>query len=381
MTLSLRVDVSHRYSFDNEVRMMFKILLVPEKISVATGFHYIILLDTSGSMEGLKIEKAKSGAIELFKRIPQGNKVTFIKFASTVEVVREFSDPLDLTNEIQNIAATGQTSLFTALLTAFKIAVKYSMPAYILLLTDGNPTDVTDIRTYEKMSIPQGVQIISFGIGDDYNEELLKILSDRTGSTFYHIQEASEIPEKLPRAAKTKIAGKNVTVDIISESPVKLLNYPQLPVKINAVEGVIKILGETVIPPKYNGNFMTIKVNYEDPVKNVQDALMSIVSLKQAPDQQTFISGINKDIIMEYEYYVTLQKYSEDVNAGNLVEATRTLKKMEELAQQTRRLELIETTKRLSSDLETTKRIGSTEQTKRLSKEVSSEVTRKLRGE
>jgi len=381
MTLSLRVDVSHRYSFDNEVRMMFKILLVPEKISVATGFHYIILLDTSGSMEGLKIEKAKSGAIELFKRIPQGNKVTFIKFASTVEVVREFSDPLDLTNEIQNIAANGQTSLFTALLTAFKIAVKYSMPAYILLLTDGNPTDVTDTRTYEKMSIPQGVQIISFGIGDDYNEELLKILSDRTGSTFYHIQEASEIPEKLPRAAKTKIAGKNVTVDIISESPVKLLNYPQLPVKINAVEGVIKILGETVIPPKYNGNFMTIKVNYEDPVKNVQDALMSIVSLKQAPDQQTFISGINKDIIMEYEYYVTLQKYSEDVNAGNLVEATRTLKKMEELAQQTRRLELIETTKRLSSDLETTKRIGSTEQTKRLSKEVSSEVTRKLRGE
>ena len=381
MTLSLRVDVSHRYSFDNEVRMMFKILLVPEKISVATGFHYIILLDTSGSMEGLKIEKAKSGAIELFKRIPQGNKVTFIKFASTVEVVREFSDPLDLTNEIQNIAANGQTSLFTALLTAFKIAVKYSMPAYILLLTDGNPTDVTDTRTYEKMSIPQGVQIISFGIGDDYNEELLKILSDRTGSTFYHIQEASEIPEKLPRAAKTKIAGKNVTVDIISESPVKLLNYPQLPVKINAVEGVIKILGETVIPPKYNGNFMTIKVNYEDPVKNVQDALMSIVSLKQAPDQQTFISGINKDIIMEYEYYVTLQKYSEDVNAGNLVEATRTLKKMEELAQQTRRLELIETTKRLSADLETTKRIGSTEQTKRLSKEVSSEVTRKLRGE
>lgn len=381
MTLSLRVDVSHRYSFDNEVRMMFKILLVPEKISVATGFHYIILLDTSGSMEGLKIEKAKSGAIELFKRIPQGNKVTFIKFASTVEVVREFSDPLDLTNEIKNIAANGQTSLFTALLTAFKIAVKYSMPAYILLLTDGNPTDVTDTRTYEKMSIPQGVQIISFGIGDDYNEELLKILSDRTGSTFYHIQEASEIPEKLPRAAKTKIAGKNVTVDIISESPVKLLNYPQLPVKINAVEGVIKILGETVIPPKYNGNFMTIKVNYEDPVKNVQDALMSTVSLKQAPDQQTFISGINKDIIMEYEYYVTLQKYSEDVNAGNLVEATRTLKKMEELAQQTRRLELIETTKRLSADLETTKRIGSTEQTKRLSKEVSSEVTRKLRGE
>ncbi|BDC19413.1 VWA domain-containing protein [Acidianus sp. HS-5] len=381
MTLSLRVDVSHRCSFTNEVRMMFKILLVPEKISTATGFHYIILLDTSGSMEGLKIEKAKNGAMDLLKKIPQGNKVTFIKFASTVNVIKEYSDPLDLTAEIQDITAGGQTSLFTALLTAFKIATKYNMPAYILLLTDGNPTDVTDTRTYEKMNIPQNVQMISFGIGDDYNEELLKILSDRTGSTFYHIEEASEIIEKLPKAAKTKIAGKNIVVNIVSESSVKLLNYSSLPVKINAAEGVIKILGETIIPPNYSGNFMTVRVNYEDPAKNSQDALMSIVSLKPAQDQQTFISSINKDVIMEYEYYSTLQKYSEDVNAGNLIEATRTLKKMEELAQETRRLELIETTKRLSTDLETTKRIGSTEQTKRLSKEVSSEVTRKLRGE
>ncbi len=381
MTLSLRVDVSHRYSFTNEVKMMFKILLVPEKISIATGFHYIILLDTSGSMEGLKIEKAKNGAIELLKKIPQGNKVTFIEFADTVNVINEYSDPLDLTSEIQSIGAGGQTSLFTALLTAFKIASKYNMPAYILLLTDGNPTDVTDTKAYEKINIPQNLQIISFGIGDDYNEELLKILSDRTGSTFYHVEEASEIPEKLPKAAKTKIAGKNIVVDIVSESPVKLLNYSTLPVKINAAEGVIKILGETVIPPNYSGNFMTVRVNYEDPAKNSQDALMSIITLKPAQDQQTFISGINKDIIMEYEYYTTLQKYSEDINAGNLIEATRTLKKMEELAQQTRRLELIETTKRLSTDLETTKRIGSTEQTKRLSKEVSSEVTRKLRGE
>lgn len=381
MTLSLRVDVSHKYSFENEVRMVFKILLVPEKISTATGFHYIVLLDTSGSMEGLKIEKAKNGAIELFKRIPQGNKVTFIKFASKVEIIKEFSDPLDLTNEIQSVNAEGQTSLFTALLAAFKIASKYEMPAYVLLLTDGNPTDVTELDAYKKMSIPQNVQIISFGIGDDYNEELLKILSDRTGSMFYHVQEASEIPEKLPKAAKTKIAGKNIVVDIISESPVKLLNYPSIPVKINAAEGVIKILGETIIPPRYSGNFLTVRVNYEDPIKNSQDALMYIVSLRPAKDQQTFVSGINRDVIAEYEYYHMLQKYSEDVNAGNLVEATRTLKRMEELAQQTRRIELIETTRRLSADLETTKRIGSTEQTRRLSKEVSSEVTRKLRGE
>lgn len=381
MTISVKVDVSHKYSFNTDVKMVFRILLVPEKTSIATGFHYIVLLDSSGSMEGIKIEKAKNGAIQLFNKIPKGNKVSFLTFADTVNVVKEFSDPLDLTDVISTITAGGQTVLFTALLTAIKIAKKYEMPSYIILLTDGNPTDVTDYKSYQNISLPPNVQIVPFGIGDDYNETLLKLLSDKSGTAFYHIEDPSEIPEKLPKAAKTTIAGKDITVDIISESKVTLLNYSSLPVHINALEGVTKILGEAIIPPNFSGIFLTVKVNYEDPARNTRDTIMNVVSLKPAPDNATFLSGINNDLRLEYEYYSTLQKYSQDIMAGNLVEATRTIARMEELAQQTRRLDLIETTRRLKSDLETTRRVGSIEQTKRLSKEVSSEVTRKLRGE
>ncbi|MEM3914696.1 MAG: VWA domain-containing protein, partial [Metallosphaera sp.] len=128
MTLSMKVEYSHKYSFSSEIKMVFKILLVPERTSTATGFHYIVLLDTSGSMEGLKIESAKKGAIELLKRIPQGNKVSFITFSSRVNVVREFVDPEDLTNEIVNLNAGGQTALFTALLTAFNLHNKHGVP-------------------------------------------------------------------------------------------------------------------------------------------------------------------------------------------------------------------------------------------------------------
>ncbi|TRM73009.1 VWA domain-containing protein, partial [Sulfolobus sp. E5] len=122
MTLSLRVNTSHKYSYNADVRYVFKVLLVPEKLGSASGFHYIIVLDTSGSMAGYKIELAKQGAIELFKRIPKGNKVSFITFSSTVNVVKEFVDPSDMTEEIQNISAGGQTVLYTALLSANNIA-------------------------------------------------------------------------------------------------------------------------------------------------------------------------------------------------------------------------------------------------------------------
>ncbi|AEB94883.1 MULTISPECIES: VWA domain-containing protein [Metallosphaera] len=382
MTLSMKVEYSHKYSFTSEIKMVFKILLVPERTSTATGFHYIVLLDTSGSMEGLKIESAKKGAIELLKRIPQGNKVSFITFSSRVNVVREFVDPEDLTNEIVNLNAGGQTALFTALLTAFNLHNKHGVPSYVILLTDGNPTDDTNIETYRRLQIPSSVQAVSFGLGDDYNESILKSLADKSGGVFYHVSDAMEIPERLPKAAKTKIAAKNVTVDIVAESNVRLLNYSGPPVKINAVEGVIKILGEAVIPPNYNGNFMTVKVNYQEPTDERNQALLSVINISSAQNQAMFVNGVNKDVLLEYEYFNNLQKVSTEVEAGNLVEATRTLKRMEEIAGQTRKIELMETTRRLSDSLETTKRSSNaSEQTRKLSKEVSSEVTRKLRGE
>ena len=379
MTLSLKVDVSHKYSYNADIRYLFKILLVPEKLGSATGFHYIIALDTSGSMTGYKIELAKKGAIELLKRIPNGNKVSFITFSSSVKVIKEYVDPLDLSNEIEQIQAGGQTAFYTVILTANNIAKKYKMPTYLLLLTDGNPTDETNLENYLKISYYENMQIYSFGIGDDYNEALLKAISDKTSGVVYHISDVSEIPQKLPQKAVTKIAAKNITVDIVAEGNVKLLNYSSLPVRINGIENIIKIFGETFLPANYEGNFLTIRVNYEDPVTGKQETLVYPIHIKKAQDQNTFLSSINTDLINEYRYYELLDKYAKQVQSEQLVEATRTLSQMNEIAQQTRRIDFIETTKRLSQGLETTKRLGSVEQTKRLSKEVTSEVTRKLR--
>ncbi|QGA54246.1 VWA domain-containing protein [Sulfolobus sp. E5-1-F] len=379
MTLSLRVDTSHKYSFSGDVRYIFKVLLVPEKLGSATGFHYIIALDTSGSMSGYKIELAKQGAIELFKKIPKGNKVSFITFSSNVNIIKEFVDPLDLTNEILQITAGGQTALYTAILTVNSLAKKYQMPTYLLLLTDGNPTDETNIGNYLKLPYYEKIQVYSFGIGDDYNEQLLQNISDKTGGVMYHISDATEIPQKLPQKAVTQIAAKNVTVDITAEGSVKLLNYATLPVKVNGIENVIKIFGETILPANYEGSFLTVKVNYEDPVTNKSESLLQVVQVKKAQDQNMFVSGINNDLINEYRYYELLEKYAKQVQAEQLIEATKTLNQLNEIAQQTRRIDFMETTRRLSEGLETTKRIGTIEQTRRLSKEVTSEVTRKLR--
>ena len=378
LTISARLEFSHKYSFTSPVRGVFRLIIVPEKVSVATGFHYIILLDTSGSMQGLKIETAKQGAIELLNRIPKGNKITFITFSSEVKVLTEFSDTASSTLQevISSVTARGNTVLYTALSTAIKIATKYEMPGYIILLTDGNPTDITDITAYEKLQIPDGFKVISYGIGDDYNEQLLKVLADKSGGIVNHIQDPTEIANSLPQAAVTEVGAKNVTVEIDSPSPIKLLNYSGPPVKLGAIESVVRIYGETTIPPNFSGNIITVRINYEDPATGRSETLLAMSSVVPAYDTQTFLSGISNDLLSEYQYYELMNKLVTQVSSNNLVEATRTLQQMAQVAQQTRRIELIETTRRLQESIETTRRIGNVEQTKKL---VVSEATKKLR--
>ena len=107
MTVSLRVELSHKYSWTNEVKAVFKLVLVPEKKALATGFHYILLIDASTSMQGQKMETAKAGAIELLSRIPEGNRATVIAFSHEVRVLGEYREPRALIPLVSDIVAEG----------------------------------------------------------------------------------------------------------------------------------------------------------------------------------------------------------------------------------------------------------------------------------
>jgi Ca-activated chloride channel family protein len=379
MTISMKVFGSHKFSFQYPAKYVFKIVLVPEKVTTARGFHYVLLVDTSGSMEGFKMELAKKGALELLNRIPEGNKVSVLSFGERVNLLAEAVNPTDASQAIQNFTAEGSTPFYSALLMAISLIKKYEMPSYLLLLTDGNPTDVTILDVYKGLEFPSNVKVIAYGIGDDYNEVLLRLLADKTGGIFEHVSDVNEIVKLLPKAAVTKVGAQGVTVDIKSEGQVKLLNFEGPPVRLNAVESAVTIWGELTLPSNYSGDILRVAVTYFDPATQTQQTMSQVLSVQVASTMEQYNAGIDKDLVAEYNYYVLLDKYGRDLSASNLGEATKTLNQMTQLAQQTRRLDMMEQTKRLQNSLEQTRRLGSVEATKRLAKEVQSEVTKKLR--
>jgi len=375
----MKVFGSHKYSFQYPAKYVFKIVLVPEKVTTARGFHYVLLVDTSGSMEGFKIELARKGALELLNRIPEGNKVSVLSFGERVNLLAEAVNPTDASQAIQNLTAEGSTPFYSALLMAISLIKKYGMPSYLILLTDGIPTDVTILDVYKGLEFPSNVKVIAYGIGDDYNEVLLRLLADKTGGIFEHVSDVNEIVKLLPKAAVTKVGAQDVTVDIKSEGQVKLFNFEGPPVRLNAVESAVTIWGELTLPSNYSGNILHVTVTYFDPATQMQQAMSQVLSVQVASTMEQYNAGIDKDLVAEYNYYVLLDKYGRDLSASNLGEATKTLNQLSQLAQQTRRLDMMEQTKRLQNSLEQTRRLGSVEATKRLAKEVQSEVTKKLR--
>ena len=376
MTISVRTEISHPYSYDSKVDAVFKITLVAEKQVEAKGFHHIIVLDTSHSMAGHKIDLAKKGAQEYANRIPSGNKISFISFSDTVHTYPDTT----IDKVLPQVKATGMTALFTALTSAFDIATKTGGQGWILLLTDGHPTDVTKPEPYSTIKIPAGYKMIEFGIGEDYREDILKALADASGGLLYHVTDASNLPVLMQENAVSQVSARNIEVDF-GPSNVKILNYAGPPVVINALENIAKIWGQVPISEGFKGDPLGVKVSYGDAVDGSKRTINSPVNVRVAKNEQEYEQGIKNNLISEFRYYQGLDEYYKQISAGKWKEATKTMEHLSSNAEQTRRADLIESTKRLSEQHEQTLRLGgSSENTNRLMKEVASESTKRTRG-
>ncbi len=378
MTISARTELSHAYSFDSRVDAIFKVTLVAERRSEAKGFHHIILIDMSRSMAGEKIELAKKGAQEYASRIPPGNTLSVVLFSNTVQTFPQ----TQLSDVLPKVRATGLTALYSALQSAFEIAKKSQRPGWIVLLTDGEPTDVTNPEQYSKLKMPTGFQMIEFGVGTDYNQSILKALADASGGTLHNITDAQKfaLPSLMQQSAVNEVAARSINVDFGTPN-VKILNYKGPPVTINAIETIAKIWGQVPVPAGFNGRLLNIQISYEDAVDGKKKTVNTPVEIRVADTDEKFQDGINNNLVSEFQYYQGLEEYYEHLARGELKEATRTMDQLSANAEQTRRTDLIEATRRLSEKQEETLRLGgSAESTNKLLKEVASETTKRTRG-
>ena len=153
----------------------------------------ILVLDTSGSMEGEKLAQAKEAADYVVDHLNARDRFNIVSFNTGV---RSYAPQLSSAEGsaaahtfIDRLEALGGTNISLALLEALQQA-DVERPLTILFLTDGLATEgiveTPLLLQAVEDAAPASARIFSFGVGDDVDTVLLGSLSeDHRGATTY----------------------------------------------------------------------------------------------------------------------------------------------------------------------------------------------------
>ena len=376
MMLNIKLDSSNDFSFaDSSTRLFFTIKIIGKMEDIRqkksiTGNWLIIVIDQSSSMVGEKLETAKQAAISAINELNPGNYVSIYSFSDDVEIVADHTNLNDvkrLENSIKEISAHGKTALFKTLDFIINKAKPYSEDAgsvTLIMLTDGQPTDMTDIHRYESiagMAAEYGIKINSIGIGSDYNEEIIKKISDITNGEFYNIVDRSQIGtifgSYVQQLNKTVATSAVMSVKLREGADFKSYdqNFIQQGNQYLLNVGMISdipfiITGQVVIPPGPEGpvNIMNISIDYKDE-NGVSKSESIDFKITRTNDSRKIVSSTRQDVINAARVKMNIEKFEYLTSVGDITGATKAIGEARKAAEATKNIKLIESTRKLEN--------------------------------
>ncbi|WP_437674898.1 vWA domain-containing protein [Sorangium sp. So ce131] len=196
-----------------------------------------LLVDTSGSMQGAKIEHARAAAQAFVDRLADGDVVSLASFSDAAEerVAPTALGPATraaVARAIAVLGTDGSTNLFDGLRLAERHAV--TAPAThavrrVVLISDGQanvgPSSPDVLGALAQRGVDRGVQVTALGVGADYDERTLNALAVASSGRLYHLTEAREMSSVLERelALLQATAATEALVEIVPAPGVELL--------------------------------------------------------------------------------------------------------------------------------------------------------------
>ena len=159
-----------------------------------------LLLDSSTSMKGARLEKLKMTAIEIMRQLQPQDVISIITFNDRAEVVIPAGPRPGLhkaETNIRMIEARGGTEMFQGLKAGLKEARRYqsaNCTNHIILITDGHTYgDEAPCLSLADRAAEAGITISALGIGSEWNDEFLDDLVKRTGGSSIFVAKPQEI--------------------------------------------------------------------------------------------------------------------------------------------------------------------------------------------
>lgn len=164
----------------------------------------ILVLDTSGSMEGEKMEQARDALKYVLDHLNDGDRFNVIAFSTGVRSFSTRVEPVAAAPEahrfVDELRPEGSTDISRALLEAIASS-DAERPTIIIFLTDGLPTsgvvETPLILSSIEEAATSNLRIFPFGVGDDVDTVLLDTLAQEQRGTSAYVRPGERVDEQV----------------------------------------------------------------------------------------------------------------------------------------------------------------------------------------
>lgn len=205
-----------------------KLLNLPQK---RTPLNISIVIDRSGSMQGVKMGFAKKAAKAIIDQLLPEDFVSIVIYDNSVDSLQTPVSPTNkdaIRSRIDGITPRGATDLWGGTEQGYRFVQRNYRSGCInrvLLISDGlanaGLTDSAQImRNVQLYKDEQGITLSTFGVGLDYNENLMTAMAETASGNYYFI----DSPDKIVPLFNKELTG---LLNVVAQEASSEISLPQ----------------------------------------------------------------------------------------------------------------------------------------------------------
>jgi Ca-activated chloride channel family protein len=214
----------------------------------------VVVLDTSGSMDGEKIARAKESVLGLMRDMRDDDEIAFVRYSSGAELIQPLARLGNVRDglawRVRELQAGGGTNIPSGLqmgLATLGEAARGRVRR-VVLVSDGLDSTRAQAERLASDSAERGITVSSMGIGLDFDESYMSALARDGHGNFGFVNDggalATFLHRELDEAASTTV--ENATVHLTLPKGVRF---------VRASGGDARVLGDGAIDVRMGALF------------------------------------------------------------------------------------------------------------------------------
>jgi Ca-activated chloride channel family protein len=321
-----------------------------------------LVIDTSGSMQGEKIENARTAAKQLVAGLADGDVVSVDTFSDRARslvppTIVNGATRVNIQSRIAELGTGGSTNMFDGLSLAEQHAAE--APAShsvrrVVMLSDGQanvgPSSPDALGMLAERGLRFRTQVTSLGVGNDYDENTLNAIAVRTSGRLFHLNDPREMASILKH--EVDLLGATVASDAYVEI------VPAPGVEITGTDGarpewgsngVLKLPLGTLFAGQHREALLRVRVpggatgvqrtiasvrlHFHDPSEGDLDRVQEIVARVQTTDDAgaiaSHVNAKTKSIVAIFDAAKVQIQAAQQINNGQFAAADQQLAQAE----------------------------------------------------